>query len=288
MQGERDPVVRDPVFLEVVGPDLLAAVAAPYLSAPGLGHLRLLLLPSHFEQSGLEHAQRLRLVLDLRFLVLAAHHQPGRKVGDAHRRIGGVHALAAGSRGTKRVHAQILGIDLDLDVLGLREHGYRDCGGMDASGRLGRRHPLHAMHPALELQPVERALALDHRDDFLDTSHGGFLARDHVHPEPVGSRVLLVHAEDLAGEERGFLPAGPGPHLEQDVAVVVRIPGEEPAPDLIGDEFEFGAGVGGLLGRQLGHLGVRVALHFERFGEPFAELPMTSPGVHQGLQLGMR
>ena len=54
-------------------------------------------------------------VLVLRSLVLALHDDAGRKMGDAHRAVGGVDMLAARARGAIGVDANILLVDSDLD-----------------------------------------------------------------------------------------------------------------------------------------------------------------------------
>ena len=56
------------------------------------------------------------------------------------------------------VDAQVVRVDLDVDLLGLRQHEHAGGGGVDAALRLGGRHPLHAVHAALELQPRPDAL----------------------------------------------------------------------------------------------------------------------------------
>jgi hypothetical protein len=69
-------------------------------------------------------------------LVLAGDHDAGRQVGDAHRRLGLVDVLAAGAGGAVGVDAQVLVVDLDLDVvvdLGQTSPRRTRCGG--ASGR---------------------------------------------------------------------------------------------------------------------------------------------------------
>jgi hypothetical protein len=75
-------------------------------------------------------------------------------VSDAHRRVGGVDALAALARRPVDVNAQIGLVDLDLfDFFGfgVDEHA---CGRrMNPALRFGDRDPLHAVHSALELQP---------------------------------------------------------------------------------------------------------------------------------------
>src|SRR5690606_1451983 len=60
------------------------------------GELGLLLLAFAFQQLGLEDRHRGSAVLQLGAFVLAGDQDPGRQVGDPHRRVGGVDALAAG------------------------------------------------------------------------------------------------------------------------------------------------------------------------------------------------
>ena len=55
------------------------------------------------------------------------------------------------------VDAQILVVDLDVDLLGLRQHRDGRGRGVDAALRLGLRHALHAVHAGLELQLGEGA-----------------------------------------------------------------------------------------------------------------------------------
>src|SRR5262249_46319953 len=63
VQRHPDPVVGDPVLLEVVGADLLGPAAALHLAAPGRRELRLLALALDLQQPRPEDAQRLVLVL---------------------------------------------------------------------------------------------------------------------------------------------------------------------------------------------------------------------------------
>src|SRR5664279_1247888 len=67
----------------------VAAVAFERVQLGGTVGARLL------EQPRLQHSERRSLVLQLRLLVLAAHHDAGREVGDTDRGGGGVNTLAA-------------------------------------------------------------------------------------------------------------------------------------------------------------------------------------------------
>src|SRR5690349_15198764 len=92
---EIDAVVGDPALRKVVGSNLGRSVAVAHHGS-SIARARGLLLRDHpVEQSGSKHFHRLELVLKLRLLILLAHHDAGGKVGDPHRAVGGIHALAA-------------------------------------------------------------------------------------------------------------------------------------------------------------------------------------------------
>ena len=216
-------MVGDPVLRIVVGADLLGAVAAAdhppaFAREVGVGPFAL-----ELEESGPEHPQRLGLVLDLAALVLAGDDEPGRQVGETHRRVGRVHPLSAGSRGAVGVDPQIALLHLDLDLFGLRQHGDRGGRGMDPPRGLGDRHALHAVDPPFVLEAAVRPFALDDRRELLDPAGLGLREVDQLHPPPLPVGVAAVHAEELGGEERGLVAAGAGADLEHHVAAVVRI-----------------------------------------------------------------
>src|SRR6059058_5954739 len=56
----------------------------------------------------------LYLVLELGLLVLALNHEIGREVGDPHRAVRGVDALATRARGAEHIDPQVLLLDLDV------------------------------------------------------------------------------------------------------------------------------------------------------------------------------
>src|SRR3989440_302734 len=256
IQRQPDPVVGHAALAEVVGANPLAPLAGADLRLAVGGHGRLLLLLRALQQAGLQHAHRLRTVLDLRALVLARHDDPGRDVRDAHRGVGGVDALTAGARRAIDVHAQILLLHPHVHVLGLRQHGHRHGGGVDAAARLGDRHTLHPVDAALELEPAPRAAALHEQDDVLETADAGGAPVHHLDLPALRLRVLGVHARELGGEQRRLVAAGAGADLDEDVPVVVGILGEDELLQLV---FERGLARGQLVDlalRQLGQLAI--------------------------------
>ena len=119
---EARPMVAHAVLREVVGADPLAAIDRAHLGAPRVRRLLLCLLLGDGEKPGPQDPQGLFAVLQLALLVLAGDDRAGGQVGDAHRRVGRVDALSTGAGGTEDVDAQVVGIDGDIDLLGLREH----------------------------------------------------------------------------------------------------------------------------------------------------------------------
>ena len=76
-------------------------------------------------EAGPQHFHGLGLVFVLGFFILAGHDKTGGQMGDAHRRIGGVDALAAGTGGSVNIDLDLSGIDLALPPLPLRAERQR-------------------------------------------------------------------------------------------------------------------------------------------------------------------
>ena len=158
------------VLGEVVGADLLGALAGADLRAPRRGLLGLLPLALGLEQPGAQHAHRLRLVLELRFLVLHRDDDPCRHVRDPHRRVGRVHALAARAGRAVDVDLEVVRVDLDLDLLGLGHDRDRRGRGVDPPLRLGLGNALDAVRAGLPLEDGVGAVALDREHDLLEAA----------------------------------------------------------------------------------------------------------------------
>src|SRR5438270_8458215 len=101
------------VGLERVVADLGAELGRQHLALQVvdlLGGQQLLAL----EKARPQHLHRDLPVLDLRALVLAGDHDPGRQVRDPDGRLGLVDVLPPGTAGAVGIDAQVLGLDLDL------------------------------------------------------------------------------------------------------------------------------------------------------------------------------
>ena len=96
------------------------------------------LLALQLVEPGAQHLHGETAVLVLRFL-RRDDDEAGRQMGEADGRIRLVDVLAAGAARAHRIDADVLGPDLQVDVLHLGQHGNRGGRGVDAPARLGER-----------------------------------------------------------------------------------------------------------------------------------------------------
>jgi hypothetical protein len=145
-------------------------------------------------------------------------------VREAHGGFGLVDLLAAGTRRAEEIDAQILGLDLDFaDFLDFGQHGHGGGRRVDAPLRFGFRHALHAMAAAFVAQGLVDVRAFDGKNDFLEAAEIGRRRVDDARLPTARVGELGIHAEQVAGEQRGFLPAGAGADFQDGVAAVVGI-----------------------------------------------------------------
>src|SRR5271156_28190 len=191
---------------------------------------------------------------------------------DSDRRFCLVDVLAAGAAGTHRIDLQVRLVDLEVDLLRLRHHGDGRGGGVDAPLRLSRRHALHAGHAALELQLGESAAPDDFGDDFLVAASRAFARGEHFDLPALRLRIFYIHSEEIAREQSGLVAARPGANLENDVAVVGRVLGQQRDADFLGHLLGLRDGVSEL---GLGHVThFRVERGIREHGVEFGALPL--------------
>src|SRR4051812_3925639 len=193
VESEPDAVVGDAALREVVGADLRRAVARADLRLAHARALRFLLGDPRVEQSRAQHLHRLELVLELRLLVLLADDDAARDVRDAHRGVGRVDALPARPRGAEDVDPEVLVLDPDVDLLGLRQYGDRGGRGVDAALGLGGGHALDAVHAGLPAHGAEGAGAVHLEDRLLDPAERAVGVRDDLEAPPLPGDEALVH-----------------------------------------------------------------------------------------------
>src|SRR5262245_17029166 len=171
VQRQADAMVGDAPLRKVVGADALRAIAradlALALGGPRLGRL----LTLELIETRAQHLHGEPAVLVLRFL--GRHDdKAGRQMRDAHGGIRLVDVLATGTTRAHGVDADVLGADVEIDVLHLREHGDGRCRGVNATARFRGGHALHAMHARFVLEPGKHALAGDRSHDLLVAAEG--------------------------------------------------------------------------------------------------------------------
>src|SRR5204862_6934527 len=94
--------------------------------------------------------------------------QPRRLVLDVPARVDLIDVLPARPAAAAPELLDVLRVDLDLDVLHLRQHRDGRRRRVNPTLRLGLRHALHAVPPALVLTVPISARALDVDDDLLE------------------------------------------------------------------------------------------------------------------------
>ncbi len=143
------------------------------------------------EQPRLEHAQRLGQVLVLALFVLTLHDDAALQVREPDGRLRLVDVLSARAAGREQVLAIVLGLDVDLHVLRLGQHGHRGGRRVDSPLGLRLRHALHAMSAAFVLQLAVAAFAFDAQDHFLEAAQ---FRGAHVHDLDLPALGLAVAA----------------------------------------------------------------------------------------------
>jgi hypothetical protein len=82
------------------------------------------------------------------------------------------------------------------------------------------------VHAGFEFELGERATAADFGDDFLVAAHRAVACGHDLDLPALIGGVALVHAEQIAGEQRRLVAAGAGADFENDVALVHGVLGQ--------------------------------------------------------------
>ena len=128
--------------------------------------------------------------------------------------------------GVENVNPQFIRIHLHLHIVGLRQHCHGGRGGMDAPLGFRFRHPLYPVDAPLVLQPAERPLALNLKHYLMKPAQIRRVGIHHIHPPVLQLGIAVIQPVQIAGEQTGFLPAGAGPHLYDNIPLVVGVFGQ--------------------------------------------------------------
>ena len=120
-----------------------------------------------------------------------------------------------------------LGLDIDLDLVCLGQHGDGRRRGVDAALALGLGHTLHAMHAALELHGAIDAIAQHLERDLFETAHIGRRRVDDLDLPLLALGETLVHAEEVTREDVCLVATGTTADLDDDVLLVVGVGRQE-------------------------------------------------------------
>jgi hypothetical protein len=143
--------------------------------------------------------------------------------------------LAAGARRPVHVGSQVVGVDLDVDLLGLGKHRHGGRRRVHPPLALGDRHPLHAVGSCLEVHAGPDPVALDGERHLVEAPEVGRIAAQHVDGPSLAGGERAVHLVQVAGEEVGLLATLGPADLDDDVALVVGIPRQQQDPQLVGE-----------------------------------------------------
>ena len=198
-----------------------------------------------------------------------------------------VDVLPASAAGAHGVDADFLGLDVELDVLGLGQHGNGGGGGVDATAGLGGRHALHAVHARFEFEPCEHALPGDGRDDLLVAAEIVLRDTDDLGLPAVQIGIAAIHAEQVGCEQGRLVAAGAGAHFQNGALLVGGILGEQLQAQLLLERRNTRAKRGLLVpghGRKL-LVGRRVGLQGGKVGTFGLGLAQRADGGDQRTQV---
>ena len=121
------------------------------------------------------------------------------------------------------VDLQVVRIDLDLDLLGLRHDGDSRGGRVDPPLRLRLGDALHAVRAALPLEDGVRAVTLDRERHFLVAAALARARAELLDLEAAALGVTREHPVEVARPERRLVAADALAHFEDHVLLVGRV-----------------------------------------------------------------
>ena len=174
--------------------------------------------------------------LDENFLLLA-RVGIGPHVAQTHTTVHLVHVLATGTAAAEGIPLDFALVDVHVKRLCLGQHSHAGCRGVYAALGFGDRHTLHAVHARFILQGAIDVVARDAEYHLLETAHGSFAARGHLHIPALGLAVAGVHACQLAGKQGGLVASRASSNLKHHVLAIFRVLGNKQEFDFL---FQFG------------------------------------------------
>lgn len=279
----RQAVVSHAVLREVIGADALVAHAAADLRAALARDRTLHALALSLVELAREHRHTLGAVLELGALLLTRNNDARRLMDEAHGRARLVDVLATCTGSAVDLHFDILGPEVDVDLLHLRQHRDRRGRGVHAPAGFGLRHALDAVDAGFELEARVRAIAADDKVSFLNTAQLRIVVVEQLHAVPPLFRVHRIHAVEVCGKKRALLPAHAAANFNDDVFVVVRVARQEQHAQLVKKALFFRLGYVQFLLRYVLELGIGYKL--QRLRDVVLALLVRAVGLYHGREL---
>ena len=142
--------------------------------------------------------------------------------------------LAACAGGAIDLHFNVFRADLHIHGLHLGQHSHSSGGGMNAAAGLGLGHTLDAVDAGFELHSGEGAVALNDEIRLLYAAKLGLVIVQKLQPPTLGRGVHGIHPKQAVGKQRALLAADAAADLNNDVFLVVGIPGQKQHSQLFG------------------------------------------------------
>ncbi len=221
-------MVSDSSLGKIICADFLRTIPRSNLTAAQFCFRIMSLLLLDIIQFCLQQSESLRLILKLRFLCLAVHHNAGRIMCQTYRGIRGIHALSPVSGRSHDIHPDILLINNNINVLiHLRHHSHTDGRGMNPAAALGLRHTLYPMHPALIFHFGVCTLAGNHELHFLHSSDTDFIHIQCLYSPALALRIMHIHTVNFRGKQSRFIPARTCADFHNHVFIVIGVLGQK-------------------------------------------------------------
>ena len=126
VQGQIDPVIRNPTLRIIIGTNPLAPVPRSHQTFSRSSFFRLLLAYLGIPNPRNQHRHGLGAVFMLAAVILAFNYNPSRQVCNSDGRVRFIDMLASGAGSTKSINAKLSRIDLHLrNIICFRHNGHR-------------------------------------------------------------------------------------------------------------------------------------------------------------------
>ena len=288
IEREIDTVIGHPSLRVVIGADTLGTISTTNQQSARLCLLTLLLLQLGAHNPCLQYAHRTGTVLVLGTLILTLHHDARRQMGKSNRRIGLVDVLATGTRGAEGINFQIGRIDLHrLNLIYLRQNSHRACRGVNTPLGFGLRHALHAMGSRLKLEARIGSLPDDLGHHLFVAAMLSQAFADHLYLPPSQLSITAVHPKQITGKQGGLIATGPCADLEENILVVVGIPGQQQLLQIQFQLFFLPAGLLYLLLGHGAHLCIILGQHLLRSIDIIHRCQVLLETAHHRINLGI-